>query len=83
MVSSLVKQIAKRQFSVFTMNRLSEVLLNSNISDFKFIPGNLNPADFCTRYTFFSQLRTNKLRFNGSEYTGEEARESIFYIENV
>lgn len=65
------------------MNRLNEIHLNSDIYDWKFSPGNLNPADLCTKYTPFSQLMTQKLWFNSSEYTDEEAIESIFDLENI
>ena len=65
------------------MNRLNEIHLNSYIYDWKFSPGNLNPADLCTKYTHFSQLMTQKLWFNSSEYTDEEAIESIFDLENI
>ena len=65
------------------MNRLNEIHLNSDIYDWKFSPGNLNPADLSTKYTPFSQLMTQKLWFNSSEYTDEEAIESIFDLENI
>lgn len=65
------------------MNRLNEIHLNSDIYDWKFSPGNLNPADLCTKYIPFSQLMTQKLWFNSSEYTDEEAIESIFDLENI
>ena len=76
-------QNTNRHFLVFIMSRLNEVRLNSNISDWKFIPGNLNRADLCTWYNSFSQLKTNKLRFNDSEYVREKAGESILDLENI
>ena len=76
-------QNTNRHFLVFIMSRLNEVRLNSNISDWKFIPGNLNRADLCTWYNPFSQLKTNKLRFNDSEYAREKAGESILDLENI
>ena len=76
-------QSTNRHFLVFIMSRLNEVRLNSNISDWKFIPGNLNRADLCTWYNPFSQLKTNKLRFNDSEYAREKAGESILDLENI
>ena len=51
------------QFLIFIMNRLNEIRLNSNIFDCNFIPGSLDPADLCTRYTPFNQLITSQLRF--------------------
>ena len=41
-------QNTNRHFLVFIMSRLNEVRLNSNTSNWKFIPGNLNRADLCT-----------------------------------
>ena len=76
-------QNTNRHFLVFIMSRLNEVRLNSNISDWKFIPGNLNRADLCTWYNPLSQLKTNKLRFNDSEYAREKAGESILDLENI
>ena len=76
-------QNTNRHFLVFIMSRLNEVRLNSNISDWKFIPGNLNRADLCTWYNPFSQLKTIKLRFNDSEYAREKAGESILDLENI
>ena len=65
------------------MNRLNEIGLNWNIFDCNFIPGSLDPADLCTRYTPFNQLITSQPRFRGSEYTEEQARESIFDLEKI
>lgn len=56
-----------RKFPTFVMNRLNEIRLNSNISDWNFISGNQNPADLCTRYTPFSILKSNKTWFYGPE----------------
>lgn len=71
------------QFLIFIMNRLNEIRLNSNIFDCNFIPGNSDPSDLCTRYTPFNQLITSQPRFRGSEYTEEQARESIFDLEKI
>ena len=76
-------QNTNRHFLVFIMSRLNEVRLNSNTSNWKFIPGNLNRADLCTWCNPFSQLKTNKLRFNDSEYAREKAGESILDLENI
>ena len=38
-----------RKFSVYIMNRLNEIRVNSNVEEWFFVPGELNPADHCTR----------------------------------
>ena len=45
-----------RKFSVYIMNRLNEIRVNSNVEEWFFVPGELNPADHCTRYLPFSVL---------------------------
>ena len=54
-------QNTNRNFSIFVMNRLNEIRLNSNVADWNFIPGNQNPADLCTRYMPFSILKNSKI----------------------
>ena len=46
-------------------------------------PDNLNPANLSTKYTPFIPKMSKKLWFNSSEYTDEEAIESIFDLENI
>ena len=38
------------------MNLLNEIRVNSNVEEWFFVPGELNPADHCTRYLPFSVL---------------------------
>ena len=38
------------------MNHLNEIRVNSNVEEWFFVPGELNPADHCTRYLPFSVL---------------------------
>jgi len=47
----VLKYIANenKRFPVFVIHRVNEIRLNSNISDWHFIPGSMNPADQCTR----------------------------------
>ena len=37
------------KFSVYIMNHLNEIRVNSNVEEWFFVPGELNPADHCTR----------------------------------
>ena len=43
-----MKNLSKK-FSVYIMNRLNEIRVNSNVEEWFFVPGKLNPADHCTR----------------------------------
>ena len=43
-------QNEERKFPVFVMNRLNEIRSSTDISSWKFVPGELNPADEATRY---------------------------------
>ena len=38
------------------MNRLNEIRVNSDVEEWFFVPGELNPADHCTLYLPFSVL---------------------------
>ena len=49
-----------RKFSIYIMNRLQEIRENSTVEEWNFIPGEINPADNCTRYTSFSKLAVKK-----------------------
>ena len=44
------------KFLVYIMNLLNEIRVNSNVEEWFFVPGELNPADHCTRYLPFSVL---------------------------
>ena len=39
----------ERKFSIYIMNRLQEIRENSKVEEWNFIPGEINPADNCTR----------------------------------
>ena len=41
---------------VFITNRLNEIRLRSTFSEWNFVPGNKNPADFCTRPSCIKQI---------------------------
>ena len=53
-------QNTNHNFSIFVMNRLDEIRLNSNVVDWSFIPGDQNPAALCTRCIPFSILKDSK-----------------------
>ena len=38
------------------MNRLHKIRANSDTTEWNYVPDKMNPADYCTRYTPFSQL---------------------------
>ena len=53
-------QNTNHNFSIFVMNRLDEIRLNSNVVDWSFIPGDQNQAALCTRCIPFSILKDSK-----------------------
>ena len=51
-----------KRFPVFVMNRLHEIRANSDTTEWSYVPGEMNPAGHCTRYTPFSQLMSQTSR---------------------
>ena len=47
---------ASRKFSVYIMNLLNDIKVNSNLEEWLFVAGQLNSADHCTHYLPFSVL---------------------------
>ena len=47
------------------MNRLHEIRANSDTAELNYAPGEMNPADHCTRYTRFSQLMSQTSWIDG------------------
>ena len=47
------------------MNRLHEIRANSDTTEWNYVPGEMNPADHCTRYAPFSQLMSQTSWING------------------
>ena len=47
------------------MNRLHEIRANSDTTEWNYVPGEMNPADHCTRYAPFSQLMSQTNWING------------------
>ena len=66
-VIKYIKNTSKK-FSLFVMNRLNEIRLNSNISEWKYVPGSENPADMCTRYIPLLELSTNTTWVKGPSF---------------
>ena len=52
---SYIKNLS-RKFPVYIMNRWNEIRVNSNVEEWFFVPGELNPANHCTHYLPFSVL---------------------------
>ena len=70
------------------MNRLHEIRANSDTTEWNYVPGEMNPADHCTRYTRFSQLMSQTSWIDGpkclkcnSSFNSSESR--IVDKENV
>ena len=59
-----IKNESKR-FPIFVMNRLHEIRANSDTTEWNYVPGEMNPADHCTRYTPFSQLMSQTSWIDG------------------
>ena len=49
-----------RKFPIFIMNRLNEIRISTDIDQWRFIPGELNPADDATRYLPLSSTCDSK-----------------------
>ena len=49
------------------MKHLNEIILNSNVVDWNFIPGNQNPTDLCTKYLPLNIWKDSKIWFYGPE----------------
>ena len=59
-----IKNESKR-FPIFVMNRLHEIRANSDTTEWNYVPGEINPADHCTRCTSFSQLMSQTSWIDG------------------
>ena len=56
------------KFLVYIMNLLNEIRVNSNVEEWFFVPGELNPADHCTHYLAFSVLSLKSNWIVGPKY---------------
>ena len=61
-----IKKEGKR-FPIFVMNRLHEIRANSGKAEWNYVPGEMDPADHCTRYTPFSQLMSQTSWIDGAK----------------
>ena len=57
-----------RKFPPFVMNQLNEIRTNTGIKKWKYIPGDLNPADMCTRYHLFQYLNSDSIWIKGPNF---------------
>ena len=56
-----------RRFKTFVANRISEIREHSEVSQWKFVPGKINPSDLATREDGLEAV-TNEAWFNGPSY---------------
>ena len=75
---------SSRKFLPFLMNWLNEIRTNTEIKQWKYIPGNLNPADMCTRYHSFQYLNSDSIWIRGPnfQYWNEKGNAFVYVIEN-
>ena len=59
---------ASRKFSVYIMNLLNEIKVNSNLEEWLFVAGQLNYADYCTHCLPFSVLNSNSNWIAGPKF---------------
>ena len=69
---------SSRKFLPFLMNRLNEIRTNTEIKQWKYIPGNLNPADMCTRYHSFQYLNSDSICIRGPNFLYQNEKENAF-----
>ena len=67
-----------RKFPPFVMNRLNEIRNNSQVTEWKYIPGSLNPADMCTRYRSFQYLSPSSVWIKGPDFLYQNECENKF-----
>ena len=59
---------SSRKFLPFVMNRLNEIRINTEIKQWKYIPGNLTRAEMCTRYHSFRYLNSDSIWIRGPNF---------------
>ena len=55
-------------FGVYVAHRINEILENSSVSQWRYIPSNMNVADDATRGISFKQFGTNSRWFTGPNF---------------
>ena len=75
---------SNRKFIPFVMNRLNEIRTNTEIKQWKYIPGDLNPAEMCTCYHSFQYLNSDSIWIRGpsSLYRNENKNAFEYIIKN-
>ena len=64
------------RWKVFVANRVQDIQQRVAPSQWRFCPGNQNPADFLTRGISASQLKENELWWNGPQWLKQSCRHS-------
>ena len=66
------------------MNRLNKVRKNTEIKQWEYIPGNLNPAYMCTTYHSFQYWNSDSIciRVPNFMYRNEKGNAFVYVIKN-
>ena len=66
------------------MNRLNEIRTSTKVKQWKYIPGNVNPADMCTLYHSSQYLNSDSIWIRGHNvlYRNEKENAFEYVIEN-
>ena len=59
---------SSRKLLPFVANRLNEIRTNTEIKQWKYIPGNLTRAEMCTRYHSFRYLNSDSIWIRGPNF---------------
>ena len=60
------------------MNRLSETRTNMEIKQWKYIPGDLNPANICASYYSFQYLNSDSIWIRDPNFLYQNEKENDF-----
>ena len=60
------------------MNRLNEIRRNTEIKQWKYIPGDLNQVDMCTCYHLFQYLNSDSIWIRGPDFLYRNEKENAF-----
>ena len=73
---------SSRKFLPFVMNRLNEIRINTEIKQWKYIPGNLTRAEMCTRYHSFRYLNSDSIWIRGPNFLYPKWKGKFFWLCN-
>ena len=59
---------SSRKFLPFVVNRLNEIRTNTEIKQWKYIPGDLNRAEMCTQHHSFQYLNSDSIWIRGPNF---------------